>query len=178
MRLLGKARFGVYRDECEGIHPSLISKFYGADSSKSHRKHNAPGAGHPPDEDINNDIPQIVDNLPDPERVAADVVENQMPHVRHEGVQVADDYYPFTTESSSQSFFAELHHMVTDNIVPVGYNVAPQEWPQGQYPETETLSVGHRRKNELIISLKENVWQKRSVLWAQAMYCLTKCTMS
>jgi hypothetical protein len=31
MRLLGKLKHGVYCEECEGVHPDIIARYYGTE---------------------------------------------------------------------------------------------------------------------------------------------------
>lgn len=44
---------GIYakRDDCEGVHPETIHKYYGT-LGRVDRRPGATGAGHPPDETI------------------------------------------------------------------------------------------------------------------------------
>lgn len=46
---MGEARFGVYRDECEGIRPDKINKYYGVDQINNTKRRET-GAGNFVDE--------------------------------------------------------------------------------------------------------------------------------
>lgn len=48
LQFLGQARHGVYKDECEGIHPDVIEKYYGIHGKAAHRPSGVTGAANPP----------------------------------------------------------------------------------------------------------------------------------
>lgn len=42
---------GLYVDDCDGLHPDVISRYYGVYGEPVQRHHGQTGAGHPPDEE-------------------------------------------------------------------------------------------------------------------------------
>ncbi|KAG1844109.1 hypothetical protein C8R48DRAFT_818693 [Suillus tomentosus] len=52
LRFLGQIQFGVYRDDCEGVHPDVIEEHYGVHGPTTTRRQHQSGAGHPIDEEI------------------------------------------------------------------------------------------------------------------------------
>lgn len=57
LRLMGMLQEGVYpdRDDCEGVHPETINRYYGVDLEEERRVPGQTGAGHPSDEALDVD---------------------------------------------------------------------------------------------------------------------------
>ncbi|KZP04047.1 hypothetical protein FIBSPDRAFT_752144 [Athelia psychrophila] len=157
-RLLGQARFGVYKDECGGVHPDVISKYYGVHGKIIHRAPGDTGAGNPADETDKD--------------VADHVAADQQVHIRHEAIEVPIYGNPFMDEATEDGFWRLLAQMVEGDVVPEDVGLHPHEWDDGQYPLFEVLRVGSRGTKEVQISLEEVVWQQRAKLWGQAMTAL------
>ncbi|KAG1888547.1 hypothetical protein F4604DRAFT_1569719, partial [Suillus subluteus] len=51
LRFLGQMQFGVYQDDCEGVHPDVIEEHYGVHGPTTTRRQHQSGVGHPIDEE-------------------------------------------------------------------------------------------------------------------------------
>ncbi|KAF8957599.1 hypothetical protein BDZ97DRAFT_1952649, partial [Flammula alnicola] len=179
LRFLGQARFGVYKDECEGIHPDVINEYYGVDQGASvkHRKHST-GAGHPVDEAESTSEGELEDEGTEQqtqlsaEELAQQIAENQTSQVRHEGVPVVQGHNPFNNDETETAFFKVLQEVIEKDIVPIGYGILPEEWVDGGYPTAETMQIGSRGRKEIQILLDEKIWQARARLWVQGLNVL------
>ncbi|KAF8959787.1 hypothetical protein BDZ97DRAFT_1666643, partial [Flammula alnicola] len=175
LRFMGQARFGVYKDECEGIHPDTIDKYYGVDHGTEIRHRTGHGAGHPIDEaesdsELQDVSAQQQERLqPSPEELAQQIADNQTPQVRHEGVSVVQGRNPFHDENTEAAFFDVLGQVIESDIIPVGYGVHPDEWINDAYPTAETMKIGSRGTKEIQILLDDKIWEARARLWAQGL---------
>ncbi|KAJ6479427.1 hypothetical protein C8R47DRAFT_1285488 [Mycena vitilis] len=159
MRLLGQAQLGVYRDDCEGLHPDTIKKYYGV---LGRERFGQPGAGNPPDEQ-DDELPDLAD------RIGVD----QGPHVRHEAIEVPDHRNPFSENPGEEDrFWAVLAEVVGQDISPAGYGLLPEEWDDDGYPDVEILKMGKLMKTEIRISLANPIWTRRAKFWVQALNVL------
>ncbi|KAJ7234973.1 hypothetical protein C8J57DRAFT_1439477 [Mycena rebaudengoi] len=158
MRLLGQARLGVYRDECEGLHPDTINKYYGVFGERRTQT----GAGNPQDEADGN--PGLAD------RIAAD----QDPQIRHDAIEVPDHRNPFGDDEEMENrFFAVLREVMEHNITPAGYGLLPEEWDEEGYPDVEILTAGKQGKTKIRVSLANPIWARRAKLWVQGLKVLS-----
>ncbi|KAF7343727.1 hypothetical protein MSAN_01953300 [Mycena sanguinolenta] len=143
VRLLGQARFGVYRDDCEGLHPETIEKYYGVDGAE---RVGQSGAGNPQDEE---------EPLSLEERIGLE----QDPQIRHEAIDVPDHRNPFTDDAHGENlFFSVLADVVKQDIMPAGYGLLAEEWDNDGYPDVEILKVGKRARKEIEVSLAHPIW--------------------
>jgi hypothetical protein len=168
MRLLGQTKFGVYHDDCEGIHPDIIEEYYGVDGPPLVRQRHQSGAGHPADEDDNGDGVTI-----DQASVTKAIIDQQHQHACHEAVHVLCTGNPFVNAKLEEDFFAVLGEVITQQITPNNFNLTPEEWEDGQYPIYETIYVGCHASKELHISLAEPIWYQWACLWCQALVMLS-----
>ncbi|KAF7366370.1 hypothetical protein MSAN_00893500 [Mycena sanguinolenta] len=151
-----RSDWGVYQDDCQGLHPDTIEKYYGV--------HGPPrlggrGAGNPPDE---NDV-------------AENIHAEQGPQIRHEAIEVPDHKNPFGDDSEGErTFFAVLTEVVWKEVVPTGYGVLPEEWDEDGYPDTEILQAGRRMKTQIPVSLSHPIWLQRATLWVQGVNVLSR----
>lgn len=96
LRFLGHLQFGVYRDDCEGVHPDVINEYYGVHGHMTTRKHRQTGAGHPADEedsdsDSDNEHPETMEQA----------INNQQRHqIRHEAISVPSQQNPFVDDTT------------------------------------------------------------------------------
>jgi hypothetical protein len=165
LRLLGQAKLGVYKDECEGVHPDVINKYYGVHGKTVH--HNATGAGHPIDEDDNSQPP-----------LAEQIASDQQSHVHHAGVAVPLHGNPFGNSTADEDkFWRILSNVVEEKITPEGVGLHCEEWDDGVYPSYEILQVGNRGTKEIHISLADVIWEQRAKLWGQAQTTLSVMQM-
>ncbi|KAJ6479151.1 hypothetical protein C8R45DRAFT_832988, partial [Mycena sanguinolenta] len=159
MRLLGQARFGIYRDDCEGLHPDTIKKYYGVHGSE---RVGHVGAGNPPDED--EEDCDLEDHIR----------SDQDTQIRHDAVDVPDHRNPFGDDSETEGrFFAVLAEVVRKEITPAGYGMLPEEWDEDGYPDIEILRAGKRLKKEITVSLEHLIWAERARLWVQGLNVLS-----
>ncbi|KAF7987119.1 hypothetical protein HWV62_321 [Athelia sp. TMB] len=156
--LLGQARLGVYKDECGGVHPDIINKYYGIHGKTIKRAPGDTGAGNAADE-ADDDVA---------EQVAAD----QQVHIRHAEIEVAVHGNPFSSDVIEANFWDLLAQMVEGEVLPEDVGLIEHEWHNGEYPLYEVLRVGNRGTKEIQISLEEVVWWQRAKLWGQALIAL------
>lgn len=174
---LGQTRFGIYKDDCEGVHPETIEQYYGVDG-ELRRNHTEAGAGHPADEqeadgqDIENTIGKIEGTFAH-EDLAEQIANNQKPHVRHEGAPVPLHTNPFQHAEAESRFFGVLGEVVKNGIIPTGYGMLIDEWEDGIYPDVEYLRIGLHGKKEIQVSLAAPVWRRRAQLWVQGLSVLS-----
>ncbi|KAG1854302.1 hypothetical protein C8R48DRAFT_599092, partial [Suillus tomentosus] len=166
LRFLGQTLFGVYRDDCEGVHPDVIEEYYGVHGRPASRRPHQTGAGHPADEedDVDEQSPDIIESVNDQQRQ----------HVHHEAIRVPSHNNTFgTDEETQEQFFAVLAEVVAKRITPAHCQLTPDEWEGNQYPAFETIRAGRRGVKELQVSLAEPIWFHRATLWCQALLVLT-----
>jgi hypothetical protein len=181
LRFIGKTLHGVYdEDDCEGVDPVVIDQLYGTHGTRIVRREGQTGAGHP-DDDIEDE--DVSDSSSDDEssvdltetmgefaaRIAAEVRKN----VRHEPVRVARHSSPFPTEKVHVLFCETLERVREEGIVPINYGICEDEWEDG-YPPYEILGIGKRAQGQLRISLPDDVWRPKALLWCQALDVLTR----
>lgn len=155
MRLLGQAQLGVYRDDCDGLHPDTIEKYYGVLGAE---RVGQAGAGNPPDE----------------EDVADRIRLEQDPQVRHEAIEVPDHRNPFSGNPAAENnFFSVLAEVVREEITPAGYGLLREEWDEDDYPDVEILLSGKRMTTKNSVSLAHPIWMQRARLWVQGLNVLS-----
>jgi len=162
MRLIGQSLFGVYRDDCEGIHPDVINEYYGVHGAPARRHPHQSGAGHPADEEGSDD-----------DNITGYVADQQQQHVHHEAIRVPSHRNPFGDVEKEVQFFNVLHKVITEGITPDHIGLTPEEWGSDHYPAYETIRVGRCGSKELHISLAEPIWYYRACLWCQALMLLS-----
>lgn len=150
---------GLYGDDCDGWSPEEISELYGVDGTERNRAHGQTGAGHPSDEDINDDDWVDEDTVEELSEAPATIP----------AVSVLDTESPFHSEEVENAFLAALAAQTEQSFIPHGYGVNEQEWEDGEYPTVEVIQVGRRRSGELHISLPLDIWLPRAELWARAL---------
>ncbi|KAG1875467.1 hypothetical protein DFJ58DRAFT_721301 [Suillus subalutaceus] len=122
LRFLGQTLFGVYRDDCEGVHPDVIEEYYGIH-------------GHPADEedDADEQSPDIIESINDQQRQ----------HIHHDAVRVPSHRSAFGTDKETrEQFFTVLAEVVAKKITPAYCQLTPDEWEGDQYPAFETIRAG------------------------------------
>jgi hypothetical protein len=149
---LGQLKYGIYTDDCEGLHPEAIQQYYGVyDGSDS-------------ESDSGSDS--------DRKSRSTAIVKVQQANVRHEGVTVPDQLNPFENQQTKVNFFNLFRQTVESNIVPFGYGLHPDEWGETPYPQVESVQVGKRAGREMQISLADPIWKSCAVLWGQGLHLL------
>jgi hypothetical protein len=157
--MLGGAKLGVYRDECDGIHPDTITKYYGT-HGRSQRLEGETGAGHPPDERASD--------------IADKIHVQQDRNIKHDAVDVPNHANPFSSQPESEAIFRSvLKEVIEQEVVPAGYGIRPNEWDNDAYPDTEDLIVGGKRQ-AITLSLRDPIWKARATRWVQGLAVLTQ----
>ncbi|KAJ6458266.1 hypothetical protein C8R45DRAFT_1110176 [Mycena sanguinolenta] len=157
--LLGQVQHRVYINDCQGLHPETIEKYYGVPGAK---RVGPAGAGNP-------------QNKQDAEEddIAEHIRADQGPHIRHDAIEVPDQRNPFSGDPQAEThFFAVLTNVVGQDIIPAGYGVLPEERDEDGYPDVEFLAVGKRMKTQIPVSLASPIWLQRARLWVQALKLL------
>lgn len=140
LRLLGQARFGVYKDECEGLHPDIINKYYGTHGKTAYRHAGMTGARHPNDEEDNSDNSGS-SGSGSSHGLAEQIAHDQKSQIRHEGIAVPAHSSPFDDlNSHEQQFWCVLGEVIQKDIVPEGVGLQPDEWEDGVTPEIPKYS--------------------------------------
>jgi hypothetical protein len=134
LRFLGQTLFGIYRDDCEGIHPDVIEEYYGVHGCPASQQPHQTGAGHPADKEDDAD-----EQLPDMIKLIND---QQWQNIHHEAIRVPSHRNTFGTDEETQQFFAVLAEVVTKQITPAYCQLTPDEWEDNQYPAFETICAG------------------------------------
>ncbi|KAJ7478866.1 hypothetical protein B0H11DRAFT_1725707, partial [Mycena galericulata] len=92
-------------------------------------------------------------------------------HIRHEAFNAVENECPFSSEDAMVIFFAALHEVKSEGIIPEGFGVAEPEWEAQFYGETETVKVGRK---EVEIVLPFVIWWPRAVVWAQGLEIMVR----
>ncbi|KIK11193.1 hypothetical protein PISMIDRAFT_123142 [Pisolithus microcarpus 441] len=168
LRLISSVVLGEYRDECEGIHPLTIERYYGVHGRERVRRNGQTGAGHPPDEEPDADDEETVVDRHDDilRRLEADLLEQ----VRHEAVEVPGKGSPFACVEDEVEFWSLLDHVILEDIIPTGYGLLAGE---GDDSTIELIPIGRRGARSVAVSLTEPVWARRAKTWCQALAVLT-----
>jgi len=164
MMFFGQTEHGIYVDDCEGVHPDVINQYYGIHGHPTRRASDQTGAGHPVDEEGDDDGWEDIG-----ERVAAD----QETHIRHEPIDVPETTDPFTNPALREAFEKSFAAVQEQGVIPPGYCLLPDEWEDGVYPSVEVIRSGRRGTKELTVSLPDFLWRPKAELWGQALSILT-----
>ncbi|KAJ3932345.1 MAG: hypothetical protein NXY57DRAFT_894410, partial [Lentinula lateritia] len=153
MRLLGRIEHGEYKDDCEGLDPSLIEKYYGVNDED--------------DEDSDNDSQKSISDSDPRLRMIDHVTADVLSQLHHRPVPVPKHQNPFDPELHG-IFLECLEECIRDDIIPFGHRVRMEEWDDEGYPSFEILKSGRRGTKELRIPLPVDDWLPRAELWVQA----------
>jgi hypothetical protein len=148
LRFLGQIKHGIY-DDCKGLHPDTINRYYGTDGN---------GINTASGDDLDG-VMEI-----DPDSGGVDIPYHPL--------------NPFEVEGEEADFFRLFGQVVGQAIEPVGYGLHPDELPDGIYPLVEFIPARKRGK-EIRVSLEDPIWRRRAVLWVQGLRVLAhfnKCT--
>ncbi|KAG1879192.1 hypothetical protein F4604DRAFT_1579559, partial [Suillus subluteus] len=162
LRLISQATLGVYRDNCNRVHPDTIERYYGIHSREQTHCHGQTGAGHPDDEDSNSE-----------DQLILQVAEDQEQNVRHAAIEVPGKKSPFVTRHDENLFFSTVEQIVIEGIVPEGYGLLPGEQDDDDAAMTEVLQFGRRGTKSVIVSLSDAVWEACATLWCQGLSALS-----
>ncbi|KAG2088635.1 hypothetical protein BD769DRAFT_1309248, partial [Suillus cothurnatus] len=91
LTFLGHLQFGIYRDDCEGVHPDVINEYYGVHGHMRTRQRHQTGAGHPADEEDSDS-----DSDDEDPNTMVQAINNQQRHqIRHKAIGVPSQQNPF-----------------------------------------------------------------------------------
>ena len=164
---MGQTQFGVYRDECDGVHLDTINRYYGVHGKPLTRQGHQSGAGHPTDEEASGDEDNALTA-----QIAEFVNGQQQAHANQDAVHVPYHRTPFAHSEDEEAFFGMLYEMINHAAIPNGFGLTPAECETGDYPVFETIRLGRRRSKQLDVSLADKIWYERACLWCQALVCL------
>ncbi|KAJ6470483.1 hypothetical protein C8R45DRAFT_1055091 [Mycena sanguinolenta] len=171
MCFIGQVREGVYADDCEGVHPDIIQRYYGIRGPVRRPISGQTGAGQLDDEDIS-----LPPNDPGTESSSEvdleELVEEAHVENFHDAVGVPKHANPFSDDETMQLFYDSLEASIHADIVPPGYRLLPEEWEGGEYPTFEILKSGRRGGRELRVALPDAIWRPRAVMWGRALAVL------
>ncbi|KAJ7582312.1 hypothetical protein C8J56DRAFT_793070, partial [Mycena floridula] len=105
------------------------------------------------DEEDEDDIPLDLSALPEL------VAQEHQSQILHKPVKVPKHHCPFDTPESLQIFEDTLHQATTNDLIPDGYGLTPEERDEDGYPVHEILRSGRQGTKELRISLPFAVWK-------------------
>ncbi|KAG1863030.1 hypothetical protein F4604DRAFT_1587213, partial [Suillus subluteus] len=166
LRFLGQMQFGVYQDDCEGVHPDVIEEHYGVHGPTTTRRQHQSGAGHPIDEEES-------DNEEEPLNMVQAINNQQRHQIHHEAISVPLQINPFINDETRRQFSATLIEVIAEDITLCDCRLAANEWEGDEYPIFEAIPVGRRGSKELHVSLAEPSWFNRARLWCQALLVLS-----
>ncbi|KAJ7171624.1 hypothetical protein C8R43DRAFT_874419, partial [Mycena crocata] len=177
MCFVGQVEHGVYVDDCEGVHPDVINRYYGVHGPELQRGPGQTGAGQlndeeissPPSDRLSEDSDDLDNNNDDLERQIEEVHAHNF---HHEAVPVPKHANPFDDEDSMNLFYDALEASIQQNVVPAGYGLLPTEWDDDGYPAFEILKSGRRGKKELRVALPDAIWRPRAEMWGRALAIL------
>lgn len=66
-----------------------------------------------------------------------------------------------------------LAQCLEDGIVPLGFNVRPEEWDDHGYPSFEIIKSGRCGTKELRVPLPIDDWLTKAQLWVQALVLMS-----
>ncbi|KIN96393.1 hypothetical protein M404DRAFT_163097, partial [Pisolithus tinctorius Marx 270] len=97
---LGQTQFGVYGDDCEGIHLDVIDRYYGVHGEDQMCERCHSGAGHPAGEKDSNDREPTVVEV----QVAELVSAQQQQHMYQDTVHIPSFKTPFVNPEDEDFF--------------------------------------------------------------------------
>jgi hypothetical protein len=151
-------------DDYEDIHPDLLNQFYGVDH---HPTRQTSGAGNPPDESEDEYESDADDgSWTDAEEEISETIQHNF---HHEPVAVPRQSDPFKTQEGHQRFRELLSSYANHGYIPPGYHMRAEEWGDEGYPPYEAIRSGRRTTRFLDISLPDETWRPRAILWVQAL---------
>lgn len=199
--MLGQLDHGIYNtgdEDWEDIDPRDLQRHYGVDGGAARR---GTGAGHPDDELTSDDSDGISDdddppladeafpadqpNPPSsPSSGALSDLDNEeqqrleqlvQDQIHHPAIPIPMKNCPFDSLDLAEEFLerlAEIHDDGAVDNIPEGYRLRDDEANYRAYNPVAYIEVG-RAKRRINVSLPEEVWKPRIMLWLQALEGLT-----
>ncbi|KAJ7146580.1 hypothetical protein C8R44DRAFT_600207, partial [Mycena epipterygia] len=172
MCLLGQVRDGIYLDDCEGIHPNVIQRYYGTHGPEVYRLSGQTGAGQLDDEEFSAPASNDGDDSEEEDNLEEQIEDAHAENFHHEAVPVPKHANPFDDDELMQLFYDSLESAIQDDLVPPGYGLLPQEWDDEGYPTFEILKSGRRGGRQLRVSLPDYIWRPRAEMWGRGLAIL------
>jgi hypothetical protein len=176
MCFMGQVRDGVYVDDCDGVHPSVIHRYYGTHGAELQRAPGQTGAGQLDDEAISAPPSVSSDKSDEREDLEEQIADAHAENFHHEAVAVPKHANPFDDEESMRLFYDSLEAAIQEALVPSGYGLLPEEWGEDGYPSFEILKSGRRGAKQLRIALPDDIWRPRAEMWGRALAILDQIT--
>jgi hypothetical protein len=181
MRFLGQTMHGIYVDDCQGLHPDVIERYYGVEGTQINQHPGQSGAGLLQDEgDLDSDDEidldgEMMDEDGDDWKDIQDQLAEDIEHnFHHSPVDVSKHSVPFLTQMAADVFTGSLEELQSQQLVPVGFGMTSDEWGDEGYPSYEIIRTGRRGRKELRIDLPDFIWRPRAELWVQALHTLIR----
>ncbi|KAL5525461.1 hypothetical protein ACEPAF_9331 [Sanghuangporus sanghuang] len=99
-------------------------------------------------------------------------IENNEHDLHVESVQVPETRFPFFDPQTEDIFFDSVREAMERGIMPRGFGIRQEEWPDDGYPTGEILKVG--KNPEVLIALPLEIWFERALLWARGLYVMLR----
>ncbi|THV01311.1 hypothetical protein K435DRAFT_655548, partial [Dendrothele bispora CBS 962.96] len=168
---LGKLQHGAYKDDYRDVHPDALAEHYGVHGNRLQRQAHQTGAGHPEDEEDS----ESGDETEWEGIVGSDSDESEMDVDNDGATDTPRAFSPFTEDHHKFTVFVEaLQSLRSQNQIPEGYGVCPEEWDNGEYPAFEVIRTGRHSTKELTVALPDEIWRPRAELWVQGLYLIEK----
>ena len=157
---------------------STLESHYGIHGNVTRRFPGQTGAGHPADEEHDEETHGGEDadwiDIDGTEEAVAEANLN----MHAIPVPVPENNNPFTSNNSNantmQTFVIMLELYKSTNYIPSGFGMLPDEWENGLYPTIQAIPSGRRGSRQLEIGLPDPIWRPRSEKWVQALDIMMK----
>ncbi|KAJ6543011.1 hypothetical protein B0H19DRAFT_957835, partial [Mycena capillaripes] len=177
MCFVGQVQNGVYVNDYEDIHPTVLERYYGVHGPLAPRTSGQTGAGQLDDEDV--PLPSIHDGQEsdsdsDDDDLVQQIEEAHTGNFHHKPVAVPKHNNPFSDKETMQVFHDALSAAEEIGLVPAGYGLLPDEWEDGVYPSYEIIKSGHRGGKQLRVALLDSIWRPRAEMWGRGLAILNE----
>ncbi|KAJ7291322.1 hypothetical protein C8J57DRAFT_1044858, partial [Mycena rebaudengoi] len=169
---------GVYVNDYEDVHPTVLQRYYGVHGPLARRASDETGAGQLDDEDV--PIPSVPAVGEEEEESDSDddleeqIEEAHAANFHHKPVPVPKHANPFPEDETMQLFHNTLSAADRMDFIPPGYGLLPGEWEDGVYPSYEILKSGRRGTKQLRVALPDSIWRPHAERWGRALAILNE----
>ncbi|KAJ7720708.1 hypothetical protein B0H16DRAFT_1666429 [Mycena metata] len=179
MAFIGQVQHGVYADDYEDVHPTILERYYGVHGRTASRASGQTGAGQLDDEDVPLPPPAHGDDddsedsqIENNGHLAQQIEDAHANNFHHDPVPVPKHANPFPDDTTMQIFHEALSAANDVDLVPEGYGLLPDEWVDGVYPTFEILKSGRRGTKQLRVALPDSIWRPRAEMWGRGLAIL------
>ncbi|KAJ7016807.1 hypothetical protein C8F04DRAFT_1215348 [Mycena alexandri] len=179
----GEAQQGIYVDDYENIHPTVLERYYGVHGRTVHRASGQTGAGQLDDEDVPLP-PPVHDEGEDSEDesgmedvdedLAQQIEDAHAGNFHHDPVPVPKHVNLFPDDETMQLFHDALSAAEEVELIPEGCGLLPDEWVDGVYPSFEILKSGRHGTKQLRVALPDSIWRPRAEMWGRGLAILNQ----